>query len=29
MAEASSRERAAEAGKWAEISRSADFPEGE
>jgi NAD(P)-dependent dehydrogenase (short-subunit alcohol dehydrogenase family) len=28
-AERSSRERAAEADKWAEISRSADFPEGE
>jgi NAD(P)-dependent dehydrogenase (short-subunit alcohol dehydrogenase family) len=28
-AERSSRERAAEAEKWADISRSADFPEGE
>ncbi len=28
-AERSSRERAAEAEKWAELSRSADFPEGE
>ncbi len=28
-AEASSRERAAEAERWAEVSRSADFPEGE
>lgn len=28
-AEKSSRERAAEAGQWAEVSRSADFPEGE
>jgi NAD(P)-dependent dehydrogenase (short-subunit alcohol dehydrogenase family) len=28
-ADASSRERAAEAEQWAEVSRSADFPEGE
>jgi NAD(P)-dependent dehydrogenase (short-subunit alcohol dehydrogenase family) len=28
-ADASSRERAAEAERWAEVSRSADFPEGE